>query len=234
MNFDLPTQRARLIRRYKRFLADVTLEDGAELTVHCANPGSMRGLDAPDSEVLISDSGNPKRKLPHSLELVRVGRSWVVVNTARANQVVAEALAGGALPALAGHDSVRPEVRYGKNSRVDFLLEGGKGRTWLEVKSVTMAEGRTALFPDAVTARGLKHLRELSACVAAGDRAVMLFLVGRGDCEEFRPAEAIDPAYAAGLREAREAGVEILVHQTRVRTTGITVGAELPAHLENA
>lgn len=232
MKFDAPTQAATLVRRYKRFLADVRLADGSELTVHCANPGSMAGLDAPGSEVLISDSGNAKRKLPHSLELVRVGRSWVVVNTARANQVVAEALARDALPALSGHDSIRPEVRYGENSRVDFLLEGGRGRTWLEVKSVTMAEDRTALFPDAVTARGLKHLLELSACAAAGDRAVMLFLVGREDCELFRPAESIDPAYAQGLRDAQAAGVEILVHETHVRATGISVAGTLPFQLE--
>jgi sugar fermentation stimulation protein A len=234
VRFDAPTQRATLIKRYKRFLADVTLDDGVELTVHCANPGSMLGLNAPGSEVLISDSGNPKRKLPHSLELVRVGRSWVVVNTARANQVVAEALRDGSIPELAGHESIRPEVRFGEKSRVDFLLEGKAGRTWVEVKSVTMAEGSAALFPDSVTARGLKHLEELTARVSVGDRAVMLFLVGRGDCKEFRPAAAIDPAYAEGLRTARDAGVEVLVHETRVRTTGIEIAGPLPACLDGA
>ena len=232
MRFEHPTQRAVLLRRYKRFLADVRLEDGSELTVHCANPGSMKGLDAPGSPALISDSGNPKRKLPHSLELVKAGRSWVVVNTARANQVAAEALAAGAIPALAGRGEARAEVKMGESSRVDFLLEGARGRTWVEVKSVTLAEGRTALFPDAVTARGLKHLQELSERVREGDRAAMLFLVGRGDCREFRPAADIDPAYAAGLAAARDAGVEVIVHRARVRESGISVGDSLPARID--
>ena len=167
MRFDRPTARGRLLRRYKRFLADVRLEDGRELTVHCPNPGSMLGLAEPGSEVLVSDSENEKRKLRWTLELVRPSRSWVCVNTARANEVVGEALAAGGIPALAGRGGARAEVAYGEGSRADFLLEGRRGRTWLEVKSVTLARGRVARFPDSVTTRGLKHLRELTACVAA-------------------------------------------------------------------
>ena len=232
MRFDRPTARGRLRRRYKRFLADVVLEDGRELTVHCPNPGSMLGLDGPDSEVLVSDSGNEKRKLRWTLELVRPGRSWVCVNTARANEVVREALDAGRIPALAGRGRARAEVAYGEGSRADFLLEGPRGRTWLEVKSVTLARGRVARFPDSVTARGLRHLQELATRVAAGDRAALLLLVARGDCREFEPAEDIDPAWAAGLRAAAAAGVEILVHRARVSPAGLRLDRALPHRLE--
>lgn len=234
MRFDRPTARGRLRRRYARFLADVELVDGRELTVHCPNPGSMLGLDSPGSEVLVSDSENEKRKLRWTLELVRPSRSWVCVNTARANQVVAEALAAGRIPALAERGAARAEVKYGEGSRADFLLEGPCGRTWVEVKSVTLARGRTARFPDSVTARGLKHLRELAGRVAAGDRAALLLLVARGDCRAFEPAEDIDPAWAAGLREAAAAGVEVLVHRARVGPGGLRLDRALPWRSEGS
>jgi len=231
VRFGRPTARATLLRRYKRFLADVRLEGGEELTVHCPNPGSMLGLDAPGSEVVVSDSQSDSRKLRWTLELVKAGRSWVCVNTARANAVVREALERGRIPALAGSDGIRAEVAYGERSRADFLLEGPEGRTWVEVKSVTLAANRVARFPDAVTARGLRHLEELSARVAEGDRAAMLFLVARGDCRLFEPAADIDPAYAEGLRAAADAGVEILVHRTRVRADGLTLAKAMPHRL---
>jgi len=229
MTFDPPLIEATLIRRYKRFLADVRLADGRELTVHCANPGRMDGCAEPGSRVLLSDSGNPKRKLRYSWELVWVGHTWVGVNTGRPNAVVREAITGGAIPELAGYPTLRSEVAYGAASRVDLLLEDGDRRCYVEVKNVTLAAAGVAMFPDAVTARGLTHLRELATRVAAGDRAVMVYLVNRGDCDRFRPAAHIDPAYAAGLREAGAAGVEVLVYAARVTPQGIDVDHRITA-----
>ena len=229
MRFEDPLIPATLIRRYKRFLADVRLEDGHEMTAHCPNPGRMDGCQAPGSEVLLSDSHNPRRKLRYTWELVRVGTTWVGVNTNRPNAVVREAIAGGAIPELAGYPALRGEVAYGTNSRVDLLLEDGARRCYVEVKNVTLAEGGVAMFPDAVTARGLTHLRELAARVAAGDRASMVYLVNREDCHAFRPAAHIDPAYAAGLIEATAHGVEVLVYTARVQPEGITVARRITA-----
>ena len=224
--------RGRLIRRYKRFLADVRLDDGRELTVHCANPGAMTGLAAPGSRVLVTDSGDPRRKLPFSWELVRVPRTWVGVNTARSNAIAGEAIGRGTIAGLAGYDQRRAEVRYGEASRVDWLLERAGGeRCWVEVKNATLARDGVALFPDAVTARGLKHLDELRAMVRRGDRAVMLFLINREDCAVFRPAAAVDPDYARGLRQAARAGVEVLAYACRVRVPGIEVERPVPVEL---
>jgi sugar fermentation stimulation protein A len=229
MTFDPPLIPATLIRRYKRFLADVRLADGREITVHCANPGRMDGCRQPGSRVLLSDSGNAKRKLRYSWELVAAGNTWVGVNTGLPNALVREAIAGGAIPELAGYPTLRSEVAYGTASRVDLLLEDGDRRGYVEVKNVTLAAAGVAMFPDAVTARGLTHLRELAARVAAGDRAVMVYLVNRGDCDCFRPAAHIDPAYAAGLREAVAAGVEVLAYAARVTPQGIDVDHRITA-----
>ncbi|MGD2063899.1 MAG: DNA/RNA nuclease SfsA [Nitrospirota bacterium] len=229
MRFDEPLIPATLIRRYKRFLADVRLGDGGEVTVHCPNPGRMDGCREPGSRVLLSDSRNPRRKLRYTWELVWAGTTWVGVNTNRPNAVVRDAIEGGAIPELAGYGAVRGEVPYGAGSRVDLLLEDGARRCYVEVKNVTLAEGGVAMFPDAVTARGLTHLRELAARVAAGDRAVMVYLVNREDCHCFRPAAHIDPAYAAGLVEATAQGVEVLVYAARVQREEITVARRITA-----
>jgi len=225
----------RFVRRYKRFFADVETADGRIVTVHCANPGSMLGFDRPGAAVRCSTSDNPKRKLRHTLEMMRVGRSWVGLNTARANAVVAQALAAGVPRSLAGQPRIEREVtvRGGTHrSRLDFRLAGGRRReTWLEVKSVTLAERGLARFPDSVTERGRRHLEVLQELRAAGARAALLFLVQRADCDRVAPADDIDPAYGRALREAARAGVEILALGARVTSRSIAVERELPVLL---
>ncbi|MCB9914203.1 MAG: DNA/RNA nuclease SfsA [Planctomycetes bacterium] len=209
-------RRATLLRRYKRFLADVELDDGEVLTVHCPNPGRMIGVQPAGAEVCLRDSRDPRRKLRWTLQSVRVGATWVNLDTHLANPFVEACVRAGALPELAGYASLRREVRYGASSRIDLLLEDpARPPCYVEVKSTTLLEGDTAKFPDAVTARGLKHLRELSAVAAEGARAVLVFLVGRDDAARFAPADAIDPAYGAGLRAALDAGVEALCYAAR-------------------
>lgn len=231
MQFPVPLVPGVLQRRYKRFLADVTLTSGETVVAHCANPGSMMGLAEPGSRVWLSPSGDPKRKLRWSWELVELGGGCLVgINTGRANALVAEALAAGRIAELAGYESVRREVRYGTASRVDFLLESaGKPSCYLEVKSVTLLRGGTlAEFPDAVTARGSRHLAELATVARAGSRAVLLFLVQRADCTGVAAAADIDPAYAAALERARADGVEILCYSCRLSPAGIALDARLP------
>ena len=204
MRFPDPLIRGALIQRYKRFLADVELDTGEVVTAHCANSGSMMGLTEPGSEVWLSPARNPDRKLRYSWEMIRVGNGLVGVHTAHPNRIVEEAVRAGRIDELAGYDNVRREVRYGKNSRIDLLLEGG-GRPpcYVEIKSVTLRRERRAEFPDAVTARGTKHLGELSDVVAGGGRAVMLYLIQREDCQAFSVAGDIDPAYAEAFARAR-------------------------------
>lgn len=241
MRFAPPLIRGTLLRRYKRFLADVERADtGERVTVHCPNSGSMLGLNAPGSRVLVSDSGNPKRKLRLSLEMVKVGRNWVGVNTQRPNQVVPEAIRAGRIPALAGYDRVRTEVGYGRRggSRIDVLLERDSEEApelcYVEVKNTTLTEGgrhEVALFPDSVTVRGQKHAAELRLMARRGHRAVMLFFVNRADCRVFRPADHIDPAYGRALRSAHRAGMEILPVQARCTARDIRVIGTLPFEL---
>jgi sugar fermentation stimulation protein A len=233
MRFPGPLVPAILIRRYKRFLADVTLPSGEQTTVHVANPGAMLGLASPGSRVWLSKSENAKRKLPHSWELVEVdfggGSEMVGINTGHPNLLVAEAIAAGAIPEVAGYASTRREVKYGRNSRVDFLLEGqGKAACYLEVKNVhLMRRADLAEFPDCVTARGAKHLAELSDMVAAGNRAVMLFLIQIGSATRFSLARDIDPAYGAAFDKARAAGVEAIAYRCGVTTEGIVVAGRV-------
>jgi sugar fermentation stimulation protein A len=224
----------RLLRRYKRFLADVETDAGEKLTVHCPDPGSMRGTALPGARVRCSTSDNPKRKLPHTLEMLRVGRAWVGVNTGRANAVAARALAAECLGELADYGVHESEVVAEPGSRLDFRLSQhprDARPAWLEVKSVTLAAGSVGLFPDAVTERGKKHLEVLMRLHAGGARAALLFLVQRADCECVAPADAIDPAYGAALRAAAEAGVELYALGARVTGRSIRVEKRLPVLL---
>lgn len=234
MLFPSPLVPARLVRRYKRFLADVELDGGRVATAHCANPGSMLGLAEPGARVWLSPSANPVRKLPWSWELVEANGALVGVNTAHPNRIAAEAILSGQIPELAGYGRLRREVRYGQNSRIDLLLEddGGKPPCHVEVKSVTLSRAAgLAEFPDAVTARGAKHLDELARIAEAGGRAVMLFLVQRPDCGRFTVAADIDPAYATGFRQALRAGVETLCYGCRVSLSGLEVAGPLRLEL---
>ncbi|MGC1304872.1 MAG: DNA/RNA nuclease SfsA [Caulobacteraceae bacterium] len=229
-----PLHRGTLLRRYKRFLADIAFDDGHEETVHVPNPGSMMGLADPGLTVWTSRSEAKARKLPHTLELVQVEDAFVGVNTMLPNRLVAEALAQGAIPELAGCGVVRAEVKYGEKSRVDFLLEeptpGSAGRTWVEVKSVTLSRQRgLAEWPDCVSSRSVQHLRELGAQRANGDRAVLLFVVQRTDCDRFAPAADLDPAFAAALATAIAGGLEVLVYGCDMTLEGITIRRSLPS-----
>ena len=230
MRFPLPLVEARLIRRYKRFLADVAFADGSGATVHVANPGSMIGLTAEGSRVLLSRSQNPARKLAWSLELVEADGTLVGVNTAHPNRLVADAIADGTIAELAGYGGLRREVAYGRNSRIDILLTGGKRLdAYVEVKNVHMSRRPPrAEFPDSVTARGAKHLDELSAMVKAGARGVMVYLVHRADSTDFTLARDIDPAYAAAFDKARAAGVEMLAYGCQISRAEVTVAGRLP------
>ncbi len=226
MRFDQTLIPATLIRRYKRFLAEVRLEDGGEITVHCPNSGSMRGCAAPGTAVMISVAANPKRKYRHTLEMVRVDGYWVGINTWRTNGLVEEAIGNGLIPGLTAL-GLRREVKSGA-SRLDFLLKKDHEKIWLEVKNCTLAEGRAAMFPDAVTSRGKRHLLELMRARENGDRAIIFFCVQRQDCDFFTPAADIDPAYAAALDKAVSTGVEIMVWQARVSPEEITIFRPLP------
>ncbi|MGB1548295.1 MAG: DNA/RNA nuclease SfsA [Alphaproteobacteria bacterium] len=229
MRFPAPLVRGSLVERYKRFLSTVELEDGARVTAHCPNPGSMMGLLNPGGEVWLSPSQNPNRKLPYTWELVRIDEGFVGINTSLANRIVEEKLQAKTIPEFADYASLRREVRYGKNSRIDFLLDTpGKPSCYVEVKSVTLQLGSSAAFPDAVTARGAKHLGELAEVVRSGHRAILLYLVQREDCGDFVLAEKIDPAYAEAMRTAREAGVETVCFTCRVGTAAIEMDRPLP------
>ncbi|MBG6142821.1 sugar fermentation stimulation protein A [Labrenzia sp. EL_142] len=224
MKFAAPLASGRLVKRYKRFLADVVLdENGSEVTAHCANPGSMLGLKEPGSRVWLSQSDNPKRKLKYSWEIIEADGALVGINTAHPNRLVEEAIEAGRIKALSGYETLRREVKYGKNSRIDILLEDGNGKkTYVEVKNVhLMRQAGLAEFPDSVTARGAKHLAELADMVAEGHGAAMVFLVQRPDCDRLSLASDIDPAYASAFAAAREAGVNTYAIGCDVTLDGI-------------
>lgn len=232
MRFPTPLEPARLIRRYKRFLADVTLADGREVTAHCANPGSMMGLADPGTKVWVEPNDDPKKKLKYALRLVdHENGHFTGVDTGVPNRMLRAAFEAGVVPGFEPYDTVRPEQRYGENSRIDFLFSAsGLPDAYVEVKSVTLC--RTpglAEFPDSVTARGAKHLAELAAVARAGHRAVMLYLVQRTDAEAVTLAQDIDPAYGAAFAAASEAGVEAMAFGCGISPVdGVTLGAPLP------
>lgn len=242
MRFPTPLLQGRLVRRYKRFLADVEL-NGAVVTAHVPNSGSMIGVDAPGSAVWLSRSDNPNRKLAYTLELVEADGTLVGVNTSHPNGLVAAAIAAGTIPELAGYSRLRREVKYGKNSRIDVLLEqDGRPPVFVEVKNVHLrrprisndlgGDGLGAEFPDCVTARGAKHLEEMAEMVRQGARAVMVYLVQRGDCDYFRVAADIDPTYDTGLRRARESGVEAVCWSCRITPEAIELDRPLPIRMD--
>ena len=230
MQFPQPLARGVLVQRYKRFLADVVLETGEAITAHCPNPGAMLGLNRPGMPVWVSRSDNAKRKLAHTLELVEADGGLVGINTMLPNRLTAEALAGGVIGELTGYPAVRAEVKYGAASRVDFLLTApDRPACWLEVKNVHLS--RTpglAEFPDCVAARSTRHLKELEAMVAAGDRAVALFVVQRTVCEAFTACRELDPIFARGLDHAAAAGVEVLCYDCNISTEEVRVRDRLP------
>lgn len=226
MIFPEPLQPAILLRRYKRFLADVRLPDGREITVHCPNSGSMLGCGDPGLEVMISRAANFNRKYPQTLEMVKVGQTWVGVNTLLTNRLVREALENNLFPELGEITTIRPEVKVG-SSRLDFRLEADGRTTWLEVKNCSLVVGSTALFPDAVTERGTRHLRELLTLHRSGQRAAIIFCVQRADAERFTPAAAIDPLYAATLAEVIDHGVLALAGRTTVSPGAIIIDRRL-------
>jgi sugar fermentation stimulation protein A len=234
MHFTKPLTPAILVRRYKRFLADVTLPSGEQLTVHVANSGSMIGLTDPGAQVWLSKSNNPKRKFAYSWELVAVdfgaGLELVGINTMHPNALVAEAIAAELIPELVGYTTVRREVKYGKNSRIDFLLEASaKASCYVEVKNVhLMRQPGLAEFPDAVTARGAKHLDELAGVVAAGNRAVMLFLIQIGSATCLALARDIDPYYGRAFDRARARGVEAIARRCVLTADAIAVSEAVP------
>ncbi len=231
MEFPAPLIRATLVRRYKRFLADVVLADGAAATAHCANPGAMLGLAQPGATIWLSPSPNPKAKLAWRWELEEVGSSLVGINTSHPNQLVAEAIRVGHIATLSGYDAVQREVRYGDNSRVDLLLSTGEQRCFVEVKNVHWQRGTVAAFPDSVTARGARHMAALAAEVQAGHRAVLVYCVQRSDCTAVSVAADKDPVYAAALHKARAAGVECLAYGCTMTPQGITLSHALPLEL---
>lgn len=233
MQFSPPLQPATLTRRYKRFLADVVLPNGEEITVHTPNTGAMTGCAEPGSTVFLRDTDNPKRKYRYSWEMTENSQGVMVgVHTGITNRLVREAIEGGVMAELQGYESIRQEVRYGgEGSRIDLLLEGhADGRDcYLEIKNVTTCDGEgCGYFPDAVSSRASKHLRELMGVVASGGRGVIFFCVQRGDVERVRPADEIDPLYGETLRQALDAGVEAFACRALVRPDGVTLETPVP------
>lgn len=231
MKFEQPLIEATLIKRYKRFLADVELENGDIVTVHTANTGAMTGCCSPGSRIWLSQSDNPKRKYSLSWELVEVKPGVIVgINTALPNKLVHEAIEQHAISELDGYEKIRPEVAYGEeNSRIDLLLEDKKGKLcYVEIKNVTLVENETAFFPDAVSKRASKHLRELMEMQKQGHRSVIFYCVQRKDAKQVRPADSIDPEYGQTLRLAIKSGVETLAYRANVSPQQVKLQSSLP------
>lgn len=231
MKFDKPVVKGKILKRYKRFLADIELEDGQIVVAHCANTGSMTTCWEPGWPVLLTLSDDPKRKLKYSLELTHNGKTWIGVNTALPNKMVIEAIHDGTIKELQGYDVVKPEAKIGK-SRIDVLLTKESGeKCYVEVKNTTLWHNDTGIFPDAVTERGQKHLRELTQLAQNGIRACMLYVINRQDVKRFAPADHIDSEYGKLLRQAHKAGVEILPYACDLSEKGLKLSHSLPFSL---
>ena len=234
MKIEPTLEQAILLKRYKRFLADIRLANGEEMTIHCPNTGSMKNCWAPETPCWFSRSNDPKRKLPGTLEITSTPDGFLVgVNTGRPNKLVREAIESGVIAELQGYSEIRPEVKYGdENSRIDLLLIDGERRCYVEVKNTTLGVGDgRVLFPDAVTTRGAKHLRELMAMVEQGHRAVLVFCVQHSGAQSVGPADEIDPVYGQTLREAMDAGVEVLAYGCDLSAEEINLKSALPFYL---
>lgn len=230
MDYTPALQSARLIKRYKRFLADIITPQGETLTIHCANTGAMTGCATPGDTVWYSTSESLTRKYPHSWELTETQQGeWICVNTLRANQLVREAIEAQTIPQLAGYSGLQAEVKYGaEGSRIDFLLQAERRRNcYIEVKSVTLSEQGKGYFPDAVTVRGQKHLRELAKIAENGERAVLFFAVLHSGIEDVSPARHIDAHYAELLARAQQSGVEVISYKAQLSPTGLSLKKRL-------
>jgi sugar fermentation stimulation protein A len=221
MLFESRLIRGTLVQRYKRFLADVRLANGEIVTAHCTNTGSMLGCKEPGSTVYLSLSPNKGRKLAYTWEMIQIKRAWVGINTLHPNRLVADAIAGGSIPELGGYEIIRREVKVSAHSRLDLFLQGNHGSCYVEVKNVTASFADCAAFPDAVSERATQHLKELIRLKRAGHRAAIVFVIQRGDCHYFRPADEIDPVYGRWFRRAVKAGVEALPYVAKVTPKGI-------------
>ncbi len=231
MKFKNPTLFGILIKRYKRFMADIKLDNGDIVTAHCANSGSMKTCQNPGWRVMVSDSLNPKRKLLYTFEMIHNEKCWIGINTQLPNKLAKEAIENGSIIELSGYARITPEQKYGKNSRIDLLLENENDKCYVEVKNVTLVVEGDYQFPDAVTTRGLKHLDALLEMKKEGHRAVMLYVVQRSDGKIFRPAKEIDPAYSKRLKEVYNKGVEVLVYQAKVSPEEIIITHKLDFEL---
>ena len=223
MRFPSRLIRGTLVQRYKRFLADVRLEDDEIVTAHCTNTGSMIGCKEPGSKVYISRSENLNRKLLYTWEMIKTDGRWVGINTLHPNKLVAEAVESELITELSGYRSIRREVKVSAHTRLDLCLEGDNGSCFVEVKNVTLAANGTAAFPDAVSDRGTRHLQELMRLKRQGHRAAMVFVIQRSDCQNFRPADEIDSEYGRWLRRAVKAGVEVLPYAAKVTAREIVL-----------
>lgn len=227
MQFETKLVHGTLIRRYKRFLADIKLDDGTEVIAHCTNSGSMKSCLEDGAEVYLTPVNDPKRKTKFTWEMIKLNGDWVGINTALPNKLAFESISAGLIPELQGYSFVKREVKFG-DSRFDVYAENEQEKCFVEVKNVSMKEGRYALFPDAVTTRGQKHLKTLMEVKAQGIRAVMLYIIQRGDVDIFAPAKEIDPDYAIALKKALAAGVEVIPMQVKVTPQSVVLFRKLP------
>ncbi len=227
-----PLITGRLIKRYKRFLADVELESGEKVTVHCPNSGSMKGCAVPGSQVWLSESDNPKRKYKYTWDLIKIPQTMIGINTLLPNKLVKQSIENNLIKELSGYEHVRAEVKTSSHTRLDLLLESeAKEKCYVEIKNCTLVEDGMAMFPDAVTTRGQKHLDELEYLVSQGHRGVIFFLIQRMDARAFKPAEMIDKVYAEKLKKVVKNGVEIITRDTVIDTQVIRIRNVIPVHL---
>lgn len=230
MKFDKNLVHGRLIKRYKRFLADVTLDNGEIVTAHCTNSGSMKSCLEENAEVYLSPVNDPKRKTKFTWEMIKINKDWVGINTGNPNKLAFDAVKNDEIEKLKGYTDVKREVKF-DDSRFDVMAKNDSETCFIEVKNVTLKEGNYALFPDAVTSRGKKHLETLAKVKEKGMRAVMLYIIQRTDVEIFAPAKDIDPEYAESLKKVYQKGVEIIPIQAKVTPQKIELIKELPFEL---